>query len=71
MSQPLGIETLIEKRESLVFERNNAISRFDNEIGELDSCIELLSGKKLFEVLSEEKFDDTNPNYIKASAEEI
>lgn len=71
MSQALGIEALIEKRENLVLKRNNAISRFDNEIGELESCIEFLSGKKLFEVLSEEKFDDESPTYIKASAEEI
>ncbi len=71
MSQSLGIEALIEKREQLVTERNNAIARFDSEISELDSCIELLSGKSVFEVVNETRFDDENPNYIKSSPEEI
>lgn len=71
MSQSLGIEALIEKREQLVTERNNAIARFDSEISELDSCIELLSGKSVFDVVNETRFDDENPNYIKSSPEEI
>lgn len=71
MSQSLGIDALIEKRESLVLERNNAIARFDSEISELDSCIELLSGKSVFEVTNETRFDDENPDYIRQSKEEI
>lgn len=71
MPQSLGIETLIEKRANLVAERDNMLTDYNNQIAEIESCIELLSGKKVWEVISETKYDDENPNYIRSSQEEI
>lgn len=71
MAQSVGIETLIEKRNNLVAERDAAITDFNNQIAEMESCIELLSGKPYTEYMADFKFDDENPNYIKSSQEEI
>ncbi len=71
MSQNLGIEVLIDKRQGLITERDNAMVRFNDDIAEIESCIEQLSGKPFKETVSDFKFDDENPNYIKASQEEM
>lgn len=71
MSQSLGIETLIQKREALVAERDAMLTDFNNQIAEFESCIELLSGKPYTEYMADYKFDDENPNYIRSSQEEI
>lgn len=57
MNQSLGIETLIEKREKLVSERDTMLTNFNNQIAEMDSCIELLSGKTYTEYMQDFKFD--------------
>ena len=71
MPQSLGIEALIEKLETLMAEKKAAIEQFDNQIKELESCIELLSGKPYTEYMADFRFDDENPNYIKSSQEEM
>ena len=70
-NQLVVIETLIKKRESLIFERDNMVDLANKAISEMESCIELLSGKKVWEMPLEERFDGLNPNYIRSSQEEI
>lgn len=71
MNNSLGLEALIEKRQNLIIERDNAVLTYNNQISELDSCIEILSGKKVWEVVNKTVYDDENPNYIRSSQEEI
>lgn len=71
MSQNIAIEALITEREKLVAERDNMLSKFNEDIAKLESAIEELSGKKVWEVVSETRYDDENPSYIKGSQEEI
>ncbi len=71
MNKSLGIEALIEKRNSLVAEKEAMLIDLNNQIAEMENCIELLSGNKVWDLGSETKYDDENPNYIKSSQEEI
>lgn len=67
----LALETLTTKRLELQIERNKMIAQFDQEITEIETAIEQLSGKKVWEITEEVRYDDENPNYIKSSQEEI
>jgi hypothetical protein len=67
----LAIESLTAKRTQLVEERQKAIDRFDYEIAELDEAIEIVSGRKVKEVISEVAYDDENINYIKGTEDGI
>lgn len=69
MPTSIGLEALISKRQELITEKETMLSEFNSQIAEMDSCIELLSGKSVNEVISETVYDDTNPNYIKSSIE--
>ena len=71
MSKNLAIETLITQREKLVSERDRMTETFNNQIAEIESSIETLSGRKVWDVISETRFDDESPHYIKSSEEEI
>jgi hypothetical protein len=71
MIKMLGINALIEKRDNLVFERDQMLTEYNNQIAEFESCIELLSGKPYSETVADFKFDDESPNYVKGSQEEI
>lgn len=71
MIKTLGINALIEKRDNLVFERDQMLTEYNNQIAEFESCIELLSGKPYSETIVDFKFDDESPNYIKSSQEEV
>lgn len=71
MQKSIGLDTLISKRESLISEKEAMNTEFNSQISELESCIELMSGKKVWEVTSETLYDDTNTSYIKSSIEEI
>lgn len=66
-----AIQELINKRTALMSEKNRAMQQFDEEISEMDSAIAILSGKKVWEAVSEERFDDENPNVMKGSYEEM
>jgi len=71
MSKNVAIEALITQREKLISERDNMLVKFNNDIQEVESSIELLSGKKVWDIISETRFDDESPNYIKSSEEEM
>jgi len=67
----LAIEELLKRKNELVAERDSFVSSINDQISGLESAIELLSGKKVWEVEKEPKYDDENPNYIKGSFEEM
>lgn len=70
MTTPIGIEVLIKEREKLIAEKNRVNETLDNQIADIESSIELLSGKKVWEVSTETTYDDSNPDYIKGSIED-
>lgn len=65
-----ALEILLKERDKLVFERDAALTRFNGEIQELETAIERLSGKKVWEMPRETLYDDQHPDYIKASIED-
>jgi uncharacterized protein YbcI len=71
MAHSLAIEILIEKRNKLEVEKARITRVIDDEISSIDTSIESLSGKKVWEILAETQYDDELPDYIKASIEEI
>jgi hypothetical protein len=71
MAQNTAIETLVKEREKLIVEKTSAVRRFMKQIVDIETAIERLSGKKAWEVEAEMGYDDTNPDYIKGSLEEI
>lgn len=71
MSNNLAIKLLLSKREALLSEKSGAMARFDTEIGEIETALAELTGKKVWEMTSETLYDDEHPDYIKASEEEI
>lgn len=71
MSSSISLSALYEVRNKLMQERHDAIVNFNAQIKEIESSIELLSGKKVMQNCNPEFYDDTNPNYIRQSIEEI
>lgn len=49
----VAIQVLIDKRQSLISERNRLEEQYNQEISEIENAIETLSGKKVWETLSE------------------
>jgi ubiquinone biosynthesis protein UbiJ len=71
MAQNIALQSLITERDRVIAERNAALSHFSEQISELETAIEQLSGKKVWEVKNDFVYGDTDPNYVKASLEEI
>jgi hypothetical protein len=71
MAQSIALESLISKREQLLSEMKAMEDRFKAEISELDTAIELLSGKTVWQIQSESLYNDEHPDYIKSSQEEM
>lgn len=67
----LAVETLLKQRQQLEDERQKMWERFSNDISEIDSAIEAISGRKHTELVNEVRYDDEHPDYIKGSQEEI
>ena len=65
-----GTDVLLAKRSDLLAEKQAANEIFDKQIQEIESCIELLEGKKVWQVEKELRYEDENPNHIRSSAEE-
>lgn len=65
----LAIQALLEKRQNLVNERDFTIDRLNTEIGSIETAIEQLSGKKVWETENGEAFDDEHKDYIRSSIE--
>lgn len=71
MAQSIVIETLVKSRMKLLEEQKAMNSRYDDQVRELETAIERLSGKKVWEVEAETTYDDLNPDYIRSSQEEM
>jgi hypothetical protein len=70
MANP-AIEILYKNKLKLEGERDEMYYRLSEEIKGIDTAIEILSGKKVWEVESEMEFDDLKPDYIKGSEDGI
>lgn len=66
----LVIEILLKKRGELMAELEQAKSRLEKDIEEINSYLIKLTGKPLPEIESEYRYDDENPDYIKGSIED-
>jgi hypothetical protein len=71
MEYSSAIAALLEIRNKLVLERDSMFSEFQKKIDEYEASIEIISGKTVWQITSETMYDDENPNYIKASIEQI
>ena len=69
MNNP-AIEALLLKRNDLIGKRDAEYALATQEIKAIEVGIEQLSGKKVWEVEEEMKYDDESPNYIKGSIED-
>ena len=65
------ISTLITKRELLLDEKAKAVARFDGEISEIETALEQLSGKRVWEIAPALIYDDERHDYIQQSQEEM
>ncbi len=64
-------ETLLKKRNQLLLEKEQMLEKLNQEINSIEAAIERLSGKKVWEIEPTTFYDDENPDYIKASIEEM
>lgn len=71
MSNNEGLETLINLREKLIAQRDTTLEGLNKRISDVELTMELLTGKKIAEIISEERYDDENPDQVKQSLEEI
>lgn len=69
MNNP-AVETLLKKRLDLLLELEIVSTDIKSKIGSIETAIEQLSGKKVWEASQDEFFDDESPNYIKSSIED-
>lgn len=66
-----AIETLLQKVAELKHKRDLEFNKATQEINSIESSIEQLTGKKVWQLEPEFKYDDESPNYIKGSFEEM
>lgn len=66
-----AVQALIQKRDEIKAEQIRVNAQFDADILQIETAIETLAGKKVWELPTTERFDDENPNYIRQSVEEI
>lgn len=71
MSNKLAAELLLKKRNELVELKRKMLDRYNKDISEIESAIESLEGKKVWQIEPSLIYDDENPDYIKSSLEEI
>ena len=64
-----GTDVLMEKRSALLAEKSAMEETFNKQIQEIETCIELLEGKKVWEIVQNERYEDENPDYIRSSVE--
>ena len=66
-----AIDSLLKQRQILIARKISMMEEINQEIADIESGIEIISGKKVWEIEPALKYDDQNPDYIKASVEEI
>lgn len=67
----ISIETLLKQRGEILDQKAKIIEQFDKDLNDINAAIETLSGKTVWLAIRDYIYDDENPNYIKASAEEL
>jgi hypothetical protein len=70
MEHKSAIDALTLKRQELIAERDQMLAKFNAEISGLETAIETLCGKTVWQQGDLELYDDENPNYIKSSIED-
>jgi len=70
MSNKLALELLFKNRNELVQLKRKMLTRYNKEIQEIESAIESLAGKKVWQIEGDIAYDDESPDYIKGSFEE-
>lgn len=71
MAQNIAVDLLYKQLDRIKLEKQASIDRFDDQISKLQTAIDQLDGKKVWSNEPAELYDDTNPDYIKNSQEEI
>jgi len=67
----LAVEALELKRQQLLDEQSKMIEKFKTEISEIETAIEILSGKKVWEAAADFIYQDESQNYVRSSPEEM
>lgn len=70
MNNNLAISVLQDKRKELLLEKEVFLDKINKEISSIETSIEELSGKTVWETENEAKYDDENPDYITGSLED-
>lgn len=71
MSKNPVVDFLLKERDRLIAEKGKMIEQFNNEIREMENAVDAIEGKRVWDNGPTHIYDDENPNYIKASQEEI
>lgn len=69
MAQNIATKVLYDEKQRIEAEKEAAINRFDEQLREIDTAIERVSGKKVWEIEKELVYDDEHADYIKGSIE--
>ncbi len=70
MAQNTALEILFIRKKQLEIEREQAYIKLSEEISEIHTAIEKLSGKSVWEVEAMLIYDDQTPDYIRGSIED-
>ena len=66
------IDTLIKKRDQLIVQRDEAWSKFKEQIDEIEDALDTLAGKQVWRTqFNLVAYDDENPDYIKNTEDGI
>jgi cysteinyl-tRNA synthetase len=71
MENQIAIEALLKERDKLTTEQAAMNAKFTESINSIETSIERLSGKEVWEAKADFVFDDENPDYIRSSQEEL
>jgi hypothetical protein len=66
-----AVDALMIKRDELVAEQMQSYQAFEKSIKEVETAIETLAGKKVWEIKPAEHYNDETPNYIKGTEDGI
>jgi hypothetical protein len=69
MAQNIALESLLKEWNRLNDEKKLMLNQYNECLSELETAMEQLSGKKVWEIQNETVYDDQHPDYIKGSIE--
>lgn len=70
MAQTIVTQLLLKERERLIDEMQKMKVLFKNQIREIETAIDQIEGKQVWDYGSPIIYDDNNPDYIKGSIED-